>query len=117
MVLVGVGTFFAQAVATGFVSRAATGDRGAASGMYLSSYFAGGLVGTALLGQAFDRFGWAACVAGIASVARCSRIPDLPPDLRSSTRATLREAAVSSRLAEVQAARTAARHATDELAA
>jgi predicted MFS family arabinose efflux permease len=66
LVLVGVGTFFAQAVATGFVSRAATGDRGAASGMYLSSYFAGGLVGTAVLGQAFDRFGWAACVAGIA---------------------------------------------------
>jgi MFS transporter, YNFM family, putative membrane transport protein len=65
LVLVGVGTFFAQAVATGFVSRAATGDRGAASGMYLSSYFAGGLVGTAVLGQAFDRFGWAACVAGI----------------------------------------------------
>jgi MFS transporter, YNFM family, putative membrane transport protein len=66
LVLVGVGTFFAQAVATGFVSRAATGDRGAASGMYLSSYFTGGLVGTAVLGQAFDRFGWAACVAGIA---------------------------------------------------
>ena len=65
LVLVGVGTFFAQAVATGFVSRAATGDRGAASGMYLSSYFTGGLVGTAVLGQAFDRFGWAACVAGI----------------------------------------------------
>jgi predicted MFS family arabinose efflux permease len=65
LVLVGVGTFFAQAVATGFVSRAATGDRGAASGMYLSSYFAGGLIGTAVLGQAFDRFGWAACVAGI----------------------------------------------------
>jgi predicted MFS family arabinose efflux permease len=66
LVLVGVGTFFAQAVATGFVSRAATGDRGTASGMYLSSYFAGGLVGTAVLGQAFDRFGWATCVAGIA---------------------------------------------------
>ena len=66
LVLVGVGTFFAQAVATGFVSRAATGDRGAASGMYLSSYFTGGLGGTAVLGQAFDRFGWAACVAGVA---------------------------------------------------
>jgi MFS transporter, YNFM family, putative membrane transport protein len=66
MVLVGVGTFFAQATATSFVSRAATGDRGSASGMYLSSYFAGGLVGTALLGQAFDRLGWSACVAGIA---------------------------------------------------
>lgn len=67
MVLVGVGTFFAQATATGFVGRAATADRGAASGIYLASYFFGGLVGSAALGQLFDRFGWAACVAGIAS--------------------------------------------------
>jgi predicted MFS family arabinose efflux permease len=66
MVLIGVGTFFAQATTTGLVSRAATADRGAASGMYLASYFAGGLVGTAVLGQAFDRIGWSACVAGIA---------------------------------------------------
>jgi MFS transporter, YNFM family, putative membrane transport protein len=65
MVLIGVGTFFAQATATGFVSRAATADRGSASGMYLASYFAGGLVGTAILGQIFDRIGWPACVAGI----------------------------------------------------
>src|SRR5262249_20109825 len=66
MVLVGVGTFFAQATATGFVSRAATADRGAASGIYLACYFAGGLVGSAVLGQFFDMFGWHACVAGIA---------------------------------------------------
>ena len=65
MILVGVGTFFAQATATGFVSRAATADRGAASGIYLACYFAGGLVGTAILGQVFDRIGWPACVAGI----------------------------------------------------
>jgi MFS family permease len=54
MVLIGVGTFFAQATATGFVSQAATADRGAASGIYLACYFAGGLVGTAILGQIFD---------------------------------------------------------------
>ena len=65
MVLVGVGTFFAQATATGFVSRAATADRGSASGIYLACYFAGGLVGTAVLGQIFDRIGWPACVGGI----------------------------------------------------
>jgi YNFM family putative membrane transporter len=63
--LVGVGTFFAQATATGFVSRAATADRGAASGIYLACYFTGGLVGSAVLGQVFDRLGWPACVAGI----------------------------------------------------
>jgi len=65
MVLVGVGTFFAQATATSFVSRAATADRGAASGIYLACYFAGGMIGTAILGQIFDRVGWPACVAGI----------------------------------------------------
>ncbi|MEW6690604.1 MAG: MFS transporter [Pseudomonadota bacterium] len=65
LVLVGAGTFFAQATATGFVGRAATTDRGSASGIYLASYFTGGLVGTAVLGALFERFGWAACVAGI----------------------------------------------------
>jgi YNFM family putative membrane transporter len=67
MVLVGVGTFFAQAAATGFVSTAATVDRGSASGTYLACYFLGGMVGTAILGQLFDRFGWSACVGGIAA--------------------------------------------------
>ena len=66
MVLIGAGTFFAQACATGFVGRAATSNRGAASGLYLASYFFGGLVGSAVLGLIFDRFGWEACVLGIA---------------------------------------------------
>jgi YNFM family putative membrane transporter len=66
MVFVGVGTFFAQACATGFVGRAATSDRGSASGLYLASYFFGGLIGSAVLGVIFDKFGWTACVAGIA---------------------------------------------------
>ncbi|MBR0757419.1 MFS transporter [Bradyrhizobium jicamae] len=74
MVLVGVGTFFAQAVATGYVGKAAQDNRGVASGTYLACYFLGGLVGTAVLGQLFDRFGWVACVAGVATalaVAAC----------------------------------------------
>jgi YNFM family putative membrane transporter len=65
LVFIGIGTFFAQAIATGFVGRAATSNRGAARGLYLASYFFGGLVGSAALGQLFDRLGWAACVAGI----------------------------------------------------
>jgi len=65
MVLVGVGTFFAQACATGFVGQAASDNRGIASGTYLACYFLGGLVGSAVLGQLFDRFGWTACVAGV----------------------------------------------------
>jgi predicted MFS family arabinose efflux permease len=58
LVLVAVGTFFAQAAATGFVSRTATTERGAASGIYLSSYYLGGLAGSAVLGVVFDKFGW-----------------------------------------------------------
>ena len=65
MVLVAVGTFAAQAIATGYVSRAAATNRAAASGIYLASYFAGGLVGSAVLGVLFDRCGWPAAVAGI----------------------------------------------------
>ncbi|MEZ0042392.1 MFS family permease [Bradyrhizobium sp. USDA 327] len=65
MVLVGAGTFFAQAAATGFVGQAATDNRGIASGTYLACYFCGGLVGTAVLGPLFDALGWQACVAGV----------------------------------------------------
>ena len=65
LAMVGAGTFFAQATATGFVGRSGAADRGSASGIYLASYFSGGLVGTALLGAVFEHFGWAACVAGI----------------------------------------------------
>ena len=59
MVLVGVGTFFAQATATGFVGRAATSDRGSASGLYLACYFFGGLDRQRRARQIFDMFGWA----------------------------------------------------------
>jgi predicted MFS family arabinose efflux permease len=65
MVLVGVGTFFAQAIATGHVGRIATHDKAAASGLYLSSYYCGGLAGAAAIGQLFDRFGWPVAVGGI----------------------------------------------------
>ena len=65
MVLVAAGTFFAQAAVTGFVAQAAEGNRGVASGTYLACYFCGGLVGSAVLGQLFDRFGWVACVTGV----------------------------------------------------
>jgi len=65
MVLVGVGTFLAQAVATGFVGRAAERDRAAASGLYLASYYLGGLAGAALIGLLFEMGGWTAAVAGI----------------------------------------------------
>jgi predicted MFS family arabinose efflux permease len=58
LALIAVGTFFAQGTATGFVSRAAGANRGAASGLYLASYYAGGLAGSLILGMVFDGYGW-----------------------------------------------------------
>jgi YNFM family putative membrane transporter len=65
MTLIGVGTFFAQAVATGHVGRIAKGHKAAASGLYLSSYYCGGLAGAAVIGILFDTYGWAAAVGGV----------------------------------------------------
>lgn len=81
LALVGVGTFFAQATATGFVGRAARGDRGSAGGLYLAAYFFGGLVGSAVLGQVFDRFGWPACVGGVAAALGMAALLALHLDL------------------------------------
>lgn len=63
LAIVGVGTFFAQATATGFVARAAKRDRAAASGLYLASYYLGGLAGAALVGAVYERAGWPSGVA------------------------------------------------------
>lgn len=65
LALVGVGTFLAQAAATGFIGKAAPSNRALASGLYLASYFLGGLVGSAVLGQLYVLWGWTACVTGI----------------------------------------------------
>jgi predicted MFS family arabinose efflux permease len=65
LTLVGIGTFFAQAVATGHVGRIAKGHKAAASGLYLSSYYCGGLAGAAVIGILFDGFGWLAAVGGV----------------------------------------------------
>jgi YNFM family putative membrane transporter len=65
MTLVGIGTFFAQAIATGHVGRIARGDKAAASGLYLSSYYCGGLAGAAVIGMLFDRAGWPTAVGGV----------------------------------------------------
>jgi MFS transporter, YNFM family, putative membrane transport protein len=73
MALVGVGTFLAQAICTGFVGRTAMGDRAAASGLYLAFYYLGGLCGAAVVGQLFDRYGWPACVMCVAvAIALCA---------------------------------------------
>ncbi|MDH5331506.1 MAG: MFS transporter [Aquincola sp.] len=65
LALIGAGTFFAQATATGFVGRHASADPGSASGLYLASYFSGGLAGAFAIGQVFERLGWPAAVTTI----------------------------------------------------
>lgn len=62
LALTASGLFFAQAVATAFVGRAAIGDRTSASGLYLGSYYLGGLAGSVVVGVLFNRFGWIASV-------------------------------------------------------
>lgn len=68
LALIAIGTFLAQAMATGHVSKAAGEDRAAASGVYLSSYYAGGLAGSFAVGKIYDRFGWNACVVLLSTV-------------------------------------------------
>jgi len=67
LTLIAIGTFFAQALATGFVSFAAGAKRGVASGTYLAAYFSGGLAGSIVVGRIFDRWGWNSSVAAIAA--------------------------------------------------
>lgn len=68
MTLVAIGTFLAQAIATGHVGRVSGSERAAASGVYLSSYYAGGLAGSYVLGRVFDGWGWSACVWVLAAM-------------------------------------------------
>jgi predicted MFS family arabinose efflux permease len=66
LTLIAAGTFFAQATATGYVSRTSGSARGQAGGIYLASYYGGGLAGSVVLGQIFDHAGWPATIAALA---------------------------------------------------
>lgn len=84
LVLVGVGTFLAQAITTGAVGQSSMGEGASASGLYLLFYYLGGLFGTAVLGLVFERLGWTACVFGVAtSLATATilarRLTEAPP--------------------------------------
>lgn len=75
LVLVGLGTFFAQATATGQVSRAAGAARSQASGFYLAAYFCGGLTGAAVVGRLYESLGWIPCLWLIgAALAGCAAL-------------------------------------------
>ena len=94
LALVGVGTFFAQATATGFVGCRYAGRPGARrAASILPPYFFGGLVGSAVLGQVFDRFGWPACVGGVAAALGMAALLAPAPRPCASVRKVTRRAA------------------------
>ncbi|WP_299043284.1 MFS transporter [uncultured Tateyamaria sp.] len=62
LALVGAGLFFAQSVATGYVGRTVQHDHAAANGLYLASYYLGGMTGAFVIGRVFEAQGWAVSV-------------------------------------------------------
>ena len=74
LTLIGAGLFFGQSVATGFVGRTAKGDKAAANGLYLTSYYLGGIVGALVLGQVYSGFGWTVSVAVLTALIALSAL-------------------------------------------
>jgi predicted MFS family arabinose efflux permease len=62
------GTFIAQSASTSYVGTIAHEARAVAVGLYVLFYYVGGSFGAATPGQFWNRGGWPACVALIASV-------------------------------------------------
>jgi YNFM family putative membrane transporter len=84
LVVLVIGTFVAQAVAPAFVNATAETAKGGASALYLTSYYVGGTLGSALPGLAWQAAGWpgviGACVAATvvamaANALLCGRVP------------------------------------------
>jgi YNFM family putative membrane transporter len=63
LVVLVLGTFTAQAVAPAFVNVTAPTAKGGASALYLTSYYVGGTLGSALPGLAYQAAGWDGVVA------------------------------------------------------
>lgn len=61
--------FFMHAVAAGVVNRRAGGNAGVVNGLYLVSYYTGGMLGSYLPGLVYERLGWNAFVAVLLGVA------------------------------------------------
>jgi predicted MFS family arabinose efflux permease len=57
-----------QAVSTGYVTTTATEGRSSAVGLYVTSFYFGGSVGSFLPGLAYERAGWPACAAMVAAM-------------------------------------------------
>lgn len=67
LAIIGAGLFFAQAAATGFVGRTATSNHAAANGLYLTSYYIGGIAGSLVVGALYSSFGWTGAIYTMAA--------------------------------------------------
>ncbi len=88
LTVIGIATFLAQAAVTAFVGRTAKRDHAAANGLYLTSYYLGGLTGAFMLGLVYDAFGWPATAAVLGSalvmlVLLTGALREAPSDQRS----------------------------------
>ncbi len=84
LLLLVAGAMTAQAIAPAFVNVTATAAKGGANALYLTAYYVGGTLGSALPGLAFQSVGWtgvvAACAASVglallANASLCGRVP------------------------------------------
>lgn len=58
LALASAGLFFCQAVATAFTGHSAARFKAAAGGLYLASYYTGGIAGAAWIGSVYANWGW-----------------------------------------------------------
>jgi MFS transporter, YNFM family, putative membrane transport protein len=84
LVVLVVGMFTAQAVVPAFVNTTAREAKASASGLYLTAYYLGGTLGSAIPGLAWQAAGWpgviATCVAALAVAALANAsLCGLPP--------------------------------------
>ena len=63
MMLIGMAAFYAQALATSYCGMVAQGGRTSSAGLYLASYYTGGLAATVVLGPVYETYGWTGLVA------------------------------------------------------
>jgi len=78
LAVIAIGTFLAQALATSEVGRIAATEKAAASGAYLASYYTGGLFGSLVVGQIYDRFGWNISVLTLAAMLMLAMLLAVP---------------------------------------
>ena len=79
------GIFLCQSLALGFVGRIALTGKGAAAGLYVCCFYAGGSLGAVVPGLTWASAGWTGCVILVSAVLVCgaliaSRMRDIVPE-------------------------------------